>query len=93
MAHARPVIGGNVGGIPEMVVDGETGLLVPPKSPRELAAAIDRLLADPALAQRLGTAARARCERLFSLEAHVAAVVRQYELVVSGVREPAGVVA
>jgi glycosyltransferase involved in cell wall biosynthesis len=91
MAHARPVIGGDVGGIPEMVVDGETGLLVPPKSPRDLAAAIDRLLADPALANRLGAAARERCERLFSLEAHVAAVVRQYETVLASVREPAGV--
>ena len=81
MAHSRPVIGGNVGGIPEMVVDGQTGLLVPPKSPRDLAAAIDRLLADPPLRARLGAAARERCERLFSLEAHVAAVVRQYEIV------------
>jgi glycosyltransferase involved in cell wall biosynthesis len=83
MAHARPVIGGDVGGIPEMVVGEETGLLVPPKSPRDLAAAIDRLLADPALRDQLGTAARERCERLFSLEAHVAAVVRQYEAVLS----------
>ena len=83
MAHARPVIGGNVGGIPEMVVDGQTGLLVPPKSPSDLAAAIDRLLSDASLRTRLGAAARARCERLFSLEAHVAAVVTHYETVVN----------
>jgi glycosyltransferase involved in cell wall biosynthesis len=83
MAHAVPVIGTAVGGIVETIVPEETGLLVPPKSPRDLAAAIDRLLADPALRDQLGTAARERCERLFSLEAHVAAVVRQYEAVLS----------
>jgi glycosyltransferase involved in cell wall biosynthesis len=89
MAYARPVIGGNVGGIPEMIVGEQTGLLVPPKSPRELAAAIDRLLADPQLAARMGAAARQRCEEMFSLEAHVNAVVRQYEIVLS--RETAAV--
>jgi glycosyltransferase involved in cell wall biosynthesis len=83
------VIGGNVGGIPEMIVGEQTGLLVPPKSPRELAAAIDRLLADPQLAARMGAAARQRCEEMFSLEAHVNAVVRQYEIVLS--RETAAV--
>ncbi|HZL89041.1 MAG TPA: glycosyltransferase family 4 protein [Pirellulaceae bacterium] len=83
MAYARPVIGGNVGGIPEMIVSDQTGLLVPPKSPRELAAAIDRLLSDPDLAARMGAAARQRCEEMFSLEAHVNAVVRQYEIVLS----------
>jgi glycosyltransferase involved in cell wall biosynthesis len=81
MAYARPVIGGNVGGIPEMIVGERTGLLVPPKSPRDLAAAIDRLLSDPSLATRMGAAARQRCEEMFSLEAHVNAVVRQYEIV------------
>ena len=87
MAHARPVIGGDVGGIPEMVADGQTGLLVPPKSPRDLAAAIDRLLGDEPLRARLAAAARQRCERLFSLETHVAAVVRQYEAVLGRGRQ------
>jgi glycosyltransferase involved in cell wall biosynthesis len=87
MAHARPVIGGDVGGIPEMVSAGQTGLLVPPKSPRDLAAAIDRLLADLPMRNRLGAGARERCERLFSLEAHVAAVVRQYEAVLGRGRQ------
>lgn len=84
MAHGRPVVGSRVGGIPEMVVDGQTGLLVPPRSPGELAAAIDRLLDDPGLRQRLGAAARKRCEALFSLEAHVAAVLQQYATVLGG---------
>ncbi|MEX2174070.1 MAG: glycosyltransferase family 4 protein, partial [Pirellulaceae bacterium] len=87
MAHSRPVIGGHVGGIPEMVVGEQTGLLVPPKSPQNLAVAIERLLGDAALRERLGSSARVRCEELFSVEAHVAAVVRQYELALAGKRE------
>lgn len=87
MAHGRPVIGGRVGGIPEMIVDGQTGLLVPSRSPAELAAALDRLLGDESLRDRLGRAARQRCEELFSLPAHVAAVVRQYERVLARPRE------
>ena len=51
-----------------------------------LAAAIDRLLSDPPLRARLGAAARQRCERMFSLEAHVAAVARQYEVVLEQVQ-------
>ena len=53
MATGLPVIGTDVGGIPELVRDGETGLLVPPGDPGALAAAVLRLLSDPALAGRL----------------------------------------
>jgi glycosyltransferase involved in cell wall biosynthesis len=83
MAHGRPVVASRVGGIPEMVVDGETGLLVPPATPAALAAAIQRLLDDRPLRQHLGQAARARCETHFSLSAHVSAVVEQYERVLA----------
>jgi glycosyltransferase involved in cell wall biosynthesis len=83
MAHARPVVGSRVGGIPEMIVDGQTGLLVPPKTPAALAAAIDELLSRPQWAAELGKAARQRCEQRFSLEAHVRAVVEQYERVLA----------
>ncbi|MGH7200204.1 MAG: glycosyltransferase family 4 protein, partial [Planctomycetaceae bacterium] len=83
MAYGLPVIGGDVGGIPEMIVDGETGLLVPPRSPSELAAALDRLLSDGPLRQRMGAAARRRCEETFSLAAHVNAVVEQYQSVLA----------
>ena len=75
------VIGSDVGGIPEMVVDQETGILVTPKSPEKFAEAIDRLLSDHGLSERLGDAGRRRCESLFSLDAHVAAVVNQYDAV------------
>lgn len=80
MAHARPVLGSQVGGIPEMIVHDETGLLVPPKDPVALARAMERLLGDASLRLRWGGAARVRCEQLFSLRAHVDAVLEQYRL-------------
>jgi glycosyltransferase involved in cell wall biosynthesis len=83
MAHARPVIGGDVGGIPEMVVHDETGLLVPPKSPPQLAAAIVRLLQNREAAVQFGAAARRRCEAMFSLEAHTQSVLAEYDAVLS----------
>lgn len=61
-AAALPVVASRIGQIPAVVTDGETGVLVPPSDPAALAAAIDRLVADPALAGRLGAAARARME-------------------------------
>ena len=73
MACGLPVVGSDVNGIRDLVVDGETGLLVPPKSPVELAAALERLVAGPALRATLGAAGRRRLEREFSLEAMVAA--------------------
>ncbi len=79
MAYGLPVIGGNVGGIPEMIVEGTTGTLIPPKSPQALAEAVECLLADAALRKRMGEAARSRCEEMFSLEAHVEAVLKEYE--------------
>jgi glycosyltransferase involved in cell wall biosynthesis len=83
MAHARPVIGTRVGGIPEMVSDVETGLLVPPHDPPALAAAIERLLRDSVLRASLGQAARKRCEASFSLRAHVDAIVGHYRNVLN----------
>ena len=79
MAHARPVIGAAVGGIPEMIVDGETGLLVPAQDPKALAEALALLIEDPSLVRRMGQAARRRCEDVFSLERHVENVLRVYE--------------
>ena len=55
--RARPVVATSVGGIPEVVRHGETGLLVPPGDPAALAGAILRILGDPALARRMGEAA------------------------------------
>ena len=78
MAAGRPVVGSRVGGIPEMVVDGETGLLVPPQAPTELASALGRLIADPQLAAQLGSAGRRRAEQVFSLSAHAEHLNRIY---------------
>jgi glycosyltransferase involved in cell wall biosynthesis len=68
MAAGRPVVATNVGPIPEVVADGETGLLVPPGRPEALAEAIVRVLTDRPLAERLGRAGRARAEREFGLD-------------------------
>jgi phosphatidylinositol alpha-1,6-mannosyltransferase len=56
----KAVVGGRVGGVPDAVVDGETGLLVDGRSSAEVARAVVRLLCDPALATRLGTRGRQR---------------------------------
>jgi glycosyltransferase involved in cell wall biosynthesis len=60
MAAGRGVIGSRAGGMPEMLADGNAGLLVHPDNPREMAAAMLRLLDDPALRMRLGQSARQR---------------------------------
>jgi len=66
MACGRPVIGAAVGGITFTVLDGVTGFLVPPRDPAALAARLAQVLTQPALAARLGRAARARMEREFT---------------------------
>jgi glycosyltransferase involved in cell wall biosynthesis len=67
MAAGLPVVASAVGGVPELVLDGETGALVPPRDSAALAGAIRRIVADPALRDRLGEAGRRRVEREFSL--------------------------
>ena len=66
--HARPVVATAVGGIPEIVPHGRTGLLVNEGDPFGMAEAIVRLLSDPAMRERLGGAARERAIRRFSVE-------------------------
>lgn len=65
MASGAAVVATRVSGLPELVEDGHNGLLVPPRDPAALAAAIERLLADPALRRRLGAAARETVARHF----------------------------
>jgi len=67
MARALPVVTTTVNGGPEIVAQGETGLIVPPQDPRALAQALGRLLSDPQTAQSFGRAGRARAEQLFDL--------------------------
>lgn len=61
-----PSVAPAVGGVPELIVNGLTGLVVSPSDPRALASALERLLADPALRAFMGAAARRRAEQCFS---------------------------
>ncbi len=79
MALSRPVVASNVGGIPEMVVDGVTGLLVPPHDAEALSAAIVRLLTDHPFADMLGRAGHDLVHDRFCIEQMVAAVESIYE--------------
>ncbi|MFH0911426.1 MAG: glycosyltransferase [Planctomycetota bacterium] len=67
MARGLPVVAARVGGIPEAVKDGETGLLVPTEDPEALSRAIERLMDHPEERRRMGRAGRARAERDFSV--------------------------
>lgn len=78
MGAALPIVATDVGGLPELVRDGETGLLVPARDPAALAAAIDRLGADPALAGRLGAAAYELRAREYDIDAWVGRLDRLY---------------
>jgi glycosyltransferase involved in cell wall biosynthesis len=79
MAAGLPVIGTRVGGIPELVVDGETGLLVDPERPEELAAALDSVAADPERRLELGRRGRERVREHFSADGIARRTVALYE--------------
>jgi glycosyltransferase involved in cell wall biosynthesis len=78
MAQGKPVVATPVGGTPELVVDGETGVLVPPGDADALARALTELLADPPRAARMGEAGRARVLAEFSAAAMVERVLGLY---------------
>ena len=86
MALAKPVVASRVGGTPEVVVDGETGLLVEPADPEALAQALAGMLRDRERAQRMGEAGRARVEALFDLDHSVDRIEALYEQVARGER-------
>jgi glycosyltransferase involved in cell wall biosynthesis len=68
MCYRTPVVVTNVGGSPELVVDGESGIVVPPHDPEAIAAAITRLMSDPAFCERMGAAGRERICEHFRIE-------------------------
>ena len=78
MAHGRPVVASAVGGLRDLVADGKTGLLVPPRDPAALRAALERLLGDPELRRRLGAAGRERARERFSWPAVTDATLAAY---------------
>jgi len=87
MAMERPIVATHVEGIPEVVKDGETGILVEPRDPDGLANAICTLLADPELRQQMGHAGRRRVQAMFTVEE----MVHRYdELFESLVRQTRG---
>ncbi len=88
MAVGRPVIGSRIGGIPDQVVEGETGFLVPPGDVEALTRVMERLIADPALCARMGEAAKRKALE-FQADAVVDRIVESYrELVMDGEQAP-----
>ncbi len=88
MQRGRPVVATAVGSVPELVVDGETGFLVPPGDEEALADAVNRLIADEGLRRRLGDAGRERARSRFALDR----AVDRYELLFRSLTAPAGTV-
>ncbi|MBF0244953.1 MAG: glycosyltransferase family 4 protein [Planctomycetes bacterium] len=91
MMHGLPVVASRTAGIPEALVDGESGILVEPGDPAALAAALTRLLDDPALAQRMGRCGREKALREFDQRRNIEALLSLIETVdfrlCSGVRD------
>lgn len=83
---ARPVVASDVGGVSDIVVDGETGLLVPPADPAAITRALLTVLDDPDLGARLGRAGRERVERLFDARGWARSLRSVYEQAIADKR-------
>ena len=79
MELGLPIVASNVGGIPDVVVDGESGILVPEKDPVALADAFKRLEADPTLIQKLLAGARKRIEECFTWDGIIERQIEVYK--------------
>ena len=86
MLAAKPVVASDVSSIPEIVVDGETGVLVPPDDPRALGRALLGVLQDPRRGERLGTAGRERALREFSVDRMASGTLAVYDRALAGRR-------
>lgn len=86
MSFAKPVIASNINALPELVADGETGLLVPPDAPEALFEAMRTLMEDPALRARMGAAGRAAFEAEHALEVTNRALRAVYDEAMGGSR-------
>lgn len=78
MARARPAVSTTISGIPEIIVDGVTGLLVPPNDVDALTTALADLLSDPERAAKMGHAGRERAEILFDVDRNVAELAQRF---------------
>lgn len=79
MACGKPVIASRVGGLPDQIVDGFNGFLVPPRNPKAIADRILYLLENPSEMRRMGLNGRVLAEREFDIEKRVDRVVRLYK--------------
>ncbi|HKQ33642.1 MAG TPA: glycosyltransferase, partial [Thermodesulfobacteriota bacterium] len=79
MAAGKPVIASDIGGVNELIRDGETGYLVPPGDTHALARSINTLISDPALARRMALAGKTLVEKEFSADSMVAGVTDIYK--------------
>jgi glycosyltransferase involved in cell wall biosynthesis len=79
MASGCPVVAANTGGAPEAVLDGVTGMLVPPSDSEATAAAIDRILSNPALRRELSFAARTSVDKYFAMDRYITRILETYE--------------
>ena len=84
MSFGKPVVGGNIGGIPEQVRDGEEGRLFEPGNVSELTAILDELAQNPELAREMGQRARLRLESKYSLRVHMDALMALYQKLLNG---------
>lgn len=85
MAASRPVVASRVGGIPELLIEGSTGLMASPDGPGEFVAALSALARDPERAAEMGRVGNARLLDNFSLDATLAAYENLYQQAISGV--------
>lgn len=82
-ACEKPVVVSNVGGLPEVVEDGVTGIVVPPRDVAATAAAIERLILDKGLRLKMGRAGRERVKRLYDWNANVFQMIDIYKRLIS----------
>ena len=82
-ACGRPIVATKVGGIPEVVLDGENGILIEPRNPEQLVNAIGQLLDHPELCQRMGEAGRRRVIENYSWQENTEKVKTTYEKLLS----------
>jgi glycosyltransferase involved in cell wall biosynthesis len=84
MALQKPVVAANSGGVPEIVVNGETGILVTEKDPLSMASAIIRLINERDAREKMGMAGKKRVEEMFTIERHTREIENLYSEVLKG---------
>ena len=78
MAYGKPVIGTNIGGTPEQIIHNQTGLLIPPNDPLEMASAIKRLIDDEELRTKMGNKGKRRFYENFLFDPYFDKITRFY---------------